>query len=168
MLLRILLISSLFIAFKVYAHSGNTNSAGCHNNHKTGGYHCHNSKSSSSSSVNSNSSSSNNNNNNTTSSDIKIEAPGTYPTGFENVVYKNARCSGYWKVDLVNRNNKLVYYKAAFFTVDQDGDPLKTQLLGLNGWLKLFQSSRSTIDLDIFDCSINFEELQASFEIYSP
>ena len=109
-----------------------------------------------------------NNNNNTTSSDIKIEAPGTYPTGFENVVYKNARCSGYWKVDLVNRNNKLVYYKAAFFTVDQDGDPLKTQLLGLNGWLKLFQSSRSTIDLDIFDCSINFEELQASFEIYSP
>ncbi|MEZ5932330.1 MAG: YHYH domain-containing protein [Alphaproteobacteria bacterium] len=23
------------------AHSGGTNSDGCHNNHKTGGYHCH-------------------------------------------------------------------------------------------------------------------------------
>ena len=23
------------------AHSGGTNSAGCHYNHKTGGYHCH-------------------------------------------------------------------------------------------------------------------------------
>lgn len=25
----------------VDAHSGGTNSAGCHNDHKTGGYHCH-------------------------------------------------------------------------------------------------------------------------------
>ncbi|WP_241819226.1 YHYH domain-containing protein [Enterovibrio norvegicus] len=24
-----------------HAHSGGTNSEGCHNNHKTGGYHCH-------------------------------------------------------------------------------------------------------------------------------
>lgn len=23
------------------AHSGGTDAAGCHNNHKTGGYHCH-------------------------------------------------------------------------------------------------------------------------------
>ncbi|MGO1118261.1 YHYH domain-containing protein [Rhodovibrionaceae bacterium A322] len=23
------------------AHSGGTNSAGCHNDHKNGGYHCH-------------------------------------------------------------------------------------------------------------------------------
>ncbi|WP_440617893.1 YHYH domain-containing protein [Cysteiniphilum sp. 6C5] len=23
------------------AHSGSTNSSRCHNNHKTGGYHCH-------------------------------------------------------------------------------------------------------------------------------
>ena len=23
------------------AHSGGTNQYGCHNNHKTGGYHCH-------------------------------------------------------------------------------------------------------------------------------
>ena len=26
------------------AHSGGTNSDGCHHNHKTGGYHCHNPK----------------------------------------------------------------------------------------------------------------------------
>ncbi|MDB4070477.1 YHYH domain-containing protein [Candidatus Pelagibacter sp.] len=24
-----------------YSHSGGTNKYGCHNNHKTGGYHCH-------------------------------------------------------------------------------------------------------------------------------
>ena len=33
----------------VVAHSGRTNSSGCHNNKKTGGYHCHNSGSSSNS-----------------------------------------------------------------------------------------------------------------------
>lgn len=34
-----------FICFiiKSYAHSGRTNSQGCHNNRRTGGYHCHNS-----------------------------------------------------------------------------------------------------------------------------
>ncbi len=25
----------------LFAHSGGTNSAGCHTNHKTGKYHCH-------------------------------------------------------------------------------------------------------------------------------
>ena len=30
-----------FITFKSFAHSGGLNSAGCHNNNKTGGYHCH-------------------------------------------------------------------------------------------------------------------------------
>ena len=28
----------------VDSHSGGTNSDGCHNNHKTGDYHCHNPK----------------------------------------------------------------------------------------------------------------------------
>ncbi len=31
----------------VFAHSGGTNSAGCHNDNINGGYHCHNSKDSS-------------------------------------------------------------------------------------------------------------------------
>lgn len=29
---------------KVLSHSGGTNSDGCHTNHKTGDYHCHNPK----------------------------------------------------------------------------------------------------------------------------
>ena len=41
-----LLILSLFVVIPVgaFAHSGRTNSEGCHNNTKTGGYHCHNSE----------------------------------------------------------------------------------------------------------------------------
>jgi hypothetical protein len=36
----------LFILFLVFStsamsHSGNTNNSGCHNDHKSGGYHCH-------------------------------------------------------------------------------------------------------------------------------
>lgn len=34
------LLISMF-AFDVWAHGGGLNSAGCHNNTKTGGYHCH-------------------------------------------------------------------------------------------------------------------------------
>ena len=36
-----LIFSILFFSIKSYTHSGRTNSAGCHNNRKTGGYHCH-------------------------------------------------------------------------------------------------------------------------------
>jgi len=32
---------TLGIVTSVFAHSGGTDSAGCHHNHKTGGYHCH-------------------------------------------------------------------------------------------------------------------------------
>lgn len=39
------LIFTLLMTFSfisgVAAHSGGTNSEGCHKNHKTGGYHCH-------------------------------------------------------------------------------------------------------------------------------
>ncbi|WP_156496566.1 YHYH domain-containing protein [Marinomonas aquimarina] len=40
------LISLVFVAFftlssTAFAHSGGTNSNGCHNNSKTGDYHCH-------------------------------------------------------------------------------------------------------------------------------
>ncbi|WP_306156142.1 YHYH domain-containing protein [Roseibium sp. MMSF_3247] len=30
-----------FVSSTAFAHSGGTNSQGCHNNTKTGGYHCH-------------------------------------------------------------------------------------------------------------------------------
>jgi hypothetical protein len=39
----------LSLPTQVFAHSGGTNSDGCHNDNINGGYHCHNSKSSSSS-----------------------------------------------------------------------------------------------------------------------
>ena len=38
----LIFISLLFLFTKnVFAHSGGLNAQGCHNNHKTGGYHCH-------------------------------------------------------------------------------------------------------------------------------
>jgi len=30
-----------FVSESVHAHGGGLNAEGCHNNHKTGGYHCH-------------------------------------------------------------------------------------------------------------------------------
>lgn len=45
----LLLVVIIFFIGEAYAHSGRTNSSGCHNNRKTGGYHCHNSGSGSSS-----------------------------------------------------------------------------------------------------------------------
>ncbi len=38
-----LIISFGFVSLSM-AHSGGTNSSGCHTNHKTGDYHCHNPK----------------------------------------------------------------------------------------------------------------------------
>ena len=35
---------TIILSSNIYAHSGGTNSEGCHNNTKTGGYHCHGSK----------------------------------------------------------------------------------------------------------------------------
>ncbi len=48
--LSIALLSTtiFFTASAVNAHSGGTNGSGCHTNHSTGDYHCHNPKSSSS------------------------------------------------------------------------------------------------------------------------
>ncbi len=36
-----LVILSLGIVASLFAHSGGTDSAGCHMDHKTGVYHCH-------------------------------------------------------------------------------------------------------------------------------
>ena len=37
----ILSVCLCFLASNVFAHSGRTNSDGCHNNTKTDNYHCH-------------------------------------------------------------------------------------------------------------------------------
>ncbi|WP_159567665.1 YHYH domain-containing protein [Budvicia diplopodorum] len=34
----------IFFPYGTFAHSGGTDSNGCHTNHKTGEYHCHNRK----------------------------------------------------------------------------------------------------------------------------
>jgi hypothetical protein len=39
--LFLIVMLSMFLAEIAGAHSGRTNSSGCHNNRKTGGYHCH-------------------------------------------------------------------------------------------------------------------------------
>ncbi|NKI61769.1 YHYH domain-containing protein [Labrenzia sp. PO1] len=41
--MRVLLVSILVAIFSTaaLAHSGGTDSNGCHHNRKTGGYHCH-------------------------------------------------------------------------------------------------------------------------------
>lgn len=40
----LMLLTATLLNFSVSAHSGGTNSSGCHTNHKTGEYHCHNPK----------------------------------------------------------------------------------------------------------------------------
>ena len=46
--MRNAILLTLFFSTSLLAHSGRTNSEGCHNNRKTGDYHCHNSPKSSS------------------------------------------------------------------------------------------------------------------------
>lgn len=41
LLILIFLITTIQVT---YSHSGGTNSSGCHTNHSTGDYHCHNAK----------------------------------------------------------------------------------------------------------------------------
>lgn len=37
----VMLILGLGLCASLFAHSGGTNAAGCHNDHQNGGYHCH-------------------------------------------------------------------------------------------------------------------------------
>ena len=47
----LLFLFSFICIETAFSHSGRTNSAGCHTNHQTGGYHCHNSGTGSSNQV---------------------------------------------------------------------------------------------------------------------
>ncbi|WNJ97193.1 YHYH domain-containing protein [Vibrio ruber] len=40
----IIFLFTMSMSCTALAHSGGTNSSGCHQNHKTGDYHCHNRK----------------------------------------------------------------------------------------------------------------------------
>ena len=46
MICAMLLLTGLSISVPVRAHGGGTNADGCHNNRKTGDYHCHGAKAS--------------------------------------------------------------------------------------------------------------------------
>ena len=37
----LLIVIVIFLPTKVYSHGGGLNKSGCHNNKKTGNYHCH-------------------------------------------------------------------------------------------------------------------------------
>ncbi|MBI5674637.1 MAG: YHYH domain-containing protein [Nitrospirae bacterium] len=47
-IISLFLVISLVMATSIYAHSGGTNSEGCHSDNINGGYHCHNSSGNSS------------------------------------------------------------------------------------------------------------------------
>ena len=159
----------IIIPTLLMGHSGNTNSAGCHNNHKTGGYHCHNSKSSgySSSSTSSTTNSNNNSQSKNEQEDLPISknSPGTYETKLPWVVYKNARCDDTWNIDLVNRSDELKYnVSVVVYSVDKDGDPLISEKLPAGTYWFLRQKIRITIKTTKFDCAYDFEELNFTFE----
>ncbi|MBB1315911.1 MULTISPECIES: YHYH domain-containing protein [Aliivibrio] len=42
--IALIILVSFGMVAGAMAHSGGTNSSGCHTNHKTGDYHCHNRK----------------------------------------------------------------------------------------------------------------------------
>mgnify|MGYP001265537424 CR=1 FL=1 len=153
----------LLFSFSLFAHSGRTNSAGCHNVTKTGGYHCHNGGTSSPSSP------SKNNNNNSEDKNIENTVPtqeieGTFITQYSDLVVKNFRCDTNWKVDIVNRSTKPYVVYITFYTVDKDGDPLLSvqfkSRVYTNRGRKINELSRQTFNLSSFDCSIKYDEIK--------
>ena len=145
----------------VFAHGGGLNAAGCHNETKTGGYHCHRSSytppSSTSSSSNAFSIPS------LTDTVATKEIEGTFTTSRTGLVFKNVKCiHNKWNITIVNRNDYGAgSIKILFYTVDQDGDPLATyskysQFIGAK--------SRKDYLLDQFSCSIPFKSIKYSIK----
>tara|TARA_B100001059_G_scaffold234146_1_gene275895 strand:+ start:39 stop:554 length:516 start_codon:yes stop_codon:yes gene_type:complete len=150
----------LLFSFSLFAHSGRTNSAGCHNVTKTGGYHCHNGGTPST-----------DNNKNDSKEDIKteniepiVEIEGTFLTQFSDLVVKNFRCETNWKVDIVNRSTSPYVVYITFYTLDKDGDPLLSvqfdSKIYSNRGRKINELSRQTFNLKSFDCSIKYDEIK--------
>lgn len=83
--IAIAILINLFAAEVALSHSGRTNSEGCHNNRKTGGYHCHNGgyKNRNQSSYSRSSSSSSFNSSNQTIPSTALPARRTKPKTYE-------------------------------------------------------------------------------------
>ena len=152
MLKNNLFFIALFFSFLptyLFAHGGGLNAQGCHNETKTGGYHCHRSSYTpppatySIPSLNSSTQSSNT----SSTKDVK----GTFTTGISGVVFKNVRClNSKWVLTIINRNTSYKLVDFIFYTVDSDGDPLKKfskSNLGLSA------KSRVDLTLDNFNCN---------------
>jgi len=145
----------------VFAHGGGLNAAGCHNETKTGGYHCHRSSYTPPSSTSSSS--------NTFSVPLLSESTptkkieGVFTTSRKGLIFKNVKCiNNKWNISVVNRNNyNETSIKILFYTVDQDGDPLATyskypEYVGAK--------SRRNYLLDKFSCSIPFKSIKYSIK----
>ena len=144
----------------VFAHVGGLNAAGCHNETKTGGYHCHRSSYTPPSSTSSSS--------NTFSIPLPEtfatkEIEGIFTTGQTGLVFKNVKCiNNNWSITLVNRNEYGInYLNILFYTVDQDGDPLETYSKSLQ---YIGAKSRKDYLLDKFSCSIPFKSINYSIK----
>ena len=152
MLKNNLFFIALFFSFLptyLFAHGGGLNAQGCHNETKTGGYHCHRSSYTpppatySTPSLNSSTQSTNT----SSTKDVK----GTFTTGISGVVFKNVRClNSKWVLTIINRNTSYKHVDFIFYTVDSDGDPLKK--FSKNN-LGISAKSRADLTLDNFNCN---------------
>ena len=147
-----------FVPVAAFAHGGGLNAAGCHNETKTGGYHCHRSSYTPPSAR----------------SSLPLVIPvlpdtvaakeikGTFATGISGLVFKNVKCiNDKWRISLVNRRElSITSLRILFYTVDQDGDPLETH----SGYISYLEpKTREDFLINKFSCSIPFKSLKYSF-----
>tara|TARA_B100000035_G_scaffold279381_1_gene258942 strand:- start:210 stop:695 length:486 start_codon:yes stop_codon:yes gene_type:complete len=148
-----------FLPVAAFAHGGGLNAAGCHNETRTGGYHCHRSSYTPPSS--------------TSSLPAFIpelpdavatkETEGIFTTGYKGLVFKNVKCiNDKWRISLVNRTEYTIQsLEILFYTVDQDGDPLETY----TKFVPYFGAkSREDYFLKKFSCSVPFKSLKYTFK----
>jgi len=143
----------IFVLFLIlpnvsFAHGGGLNSAGCHNETRTGGYHCHRGSVAPPSAAPLSSSASNQPAGNLSTKEVD----GTFDTSVEGVVFKNVKCvDKEWVVSLVNRNAFAQSLSISFFTVDDDGDPLHSFN---ESHFFLNTKSRKEIAIENIDCNV--------------
>ena len=108
---KIILISLLLFSSNLLAHGGGLNAYGCHNETKTGGYHCH--RGSAGYQIGN-------------EQGIISEYPPIESDVIEGLVLKNIRCTIVGlATDFVNRSNENMELEYLFKTHDSDKDPLK-------------------------------------------
>ena len=137
---RIVLISLFLFSSNLLAHGGGLNADGCHNETRTGGYHCH---------------------RGLTGYGISNEQgiisawDDTEVKNIEGLVLKNIHCISIGlTADFVNRSNKYLKLEYLFRTQDSDKDPIEKY----KGKINIEPESREsnhfyTPDNAIYSCS---------------